>query len=418
MFGKPLLRGDFPNGQLVGAVDIDPQRSKAFLESENIDLPVVTPDRLSDLIQTSKATHLVVTSPDHTHVEYAKAALEHGLDAICEKPVVTDCRQGERLLQAQSQSAGEVIVAHNYRYMPLHTRIKQVLRTGIIGRVTQVNMDYLLDTYHGASYFYRWNRLRECSGGLSVHKSSHHFDLLNWWLEATPTDVFAFGARNYYGPGSPHRPAGDLSVSAQKKACPYYQKWFSQSEAALQDDHLPPAWQKDGISLSYPMQYPRPLYIYDEEINVEDTYSAVIRYNTGASACYSVVFSSVWEGYTLGISGTHGRLEVRYCTAPNRSSLPVSKEVELRVCPLFGAPVTEIVEVKSGGHGGADAILREDLFGEPSPLSRELDRVPSLRDGLLAVAVGEAVWRSTVQNRVIPISELFPPSRKALTASP
>nr|WGE05256.1 Gfo/Idh/MocA family oxidoreductase [Bacillus subtilis] len=40
---------------------------------------------------------------------------------------------------------------------------------------------------------------RDSFRGLSVHKSTHHFDLVNWWLGQNPEEVFAYGALNYYG---------------------------------------------------------------------------------------------------------------------------------------------------------------------------------------------------------------------------
>ena len=52
--------------------------------------------------------------------------------------------------------------------------------------------DYL-DVEHGASYFRRWHGKKRFSGSLLVHKASHHFDQMNWWLEAEPHEVHAFG---------------------------------------------------------------------------------------------------------------------------------------------------------------------------------------------------------------------------------
>ena len=53
---------------------------------------------------------------------------------------------------------------------------------------------------HGAEYFRRWHRKKENSGGLLVHKATHHFDLVNWWIEQEPVDVMAYGTRRLYGP--------------------------------------------------------------------------------------------------------------------------------------------------------------------------------------------------------------------------
>src|SRR5699024_5589973 len=48
-------------------------------------------------------------------------------------------------------------------------------------------------------YFRRWHRDKANSGGLFVHKSSHHFDLVNWWTGQVPERVDARGGLGVYG---------------------------------------------------------------------------------------------------------------------------------------------------------------------------------------------------------------------------
>src|SRR5258707_113937 len=71
---------------------------------------------------------------------------------------------------------------------------------GVLGAVGSVHFEWLLDIRHGADYFRRWHRDKANSGGLLVHKASHHFDLVNWWLGATPVRVFADARLFFYGP--------------------------------------------------------------------------------------------------------------------------------------------------------------------------------------------------------------------------
>lgn len=65
--------------------------------------------------------------------------------------------------------------------------------------VLSVHFEWLLDTVHGADYFRRWHRQKSNSGGLMVHKSGHHFDLVNWWIDAEPVEVAGFGQLAFYG---------------------------------------------------------------------------------------------------------------------------------------------------------------------------------------------------------------------------
>ena len=70
---------------------------------------------------------------------------------------------------------------------------------GAIGDVTSVHFEWVLDTIHGADYFRRWHRDKANSGGLLVHKSTHHFDLVNWWIADAPAPVYARGGLRFYG---------------------------------------------------------------------------------------------------------------------------------------------------------------------------------------------------------------------------
>ena len=100
----------------------------------------------------------------------------------------------------------------------MHEAVKRAIADGKIGNVLSVHFEWLLDTVHGAGerqrletstrnyahayltdYFRRWHRQKSNSGGLLVHKSGHHFDLVNWWLDSQPQTVAAMGKLAFYG---------------------------------------------------------------------------------------------------------------------------------------------------------------------------------------------------------------------------
>jgi predicted dehydrogenase len=136
---------------------------------------------------------VIVTVPDYAHCEYIVRALALGADVITAKPLTIDTESCRRIVAARQASGRSVTVAFNYRYSPARSLLKRVLMSGIIGRVTTVNFEWRLDTYHGADHFRRWHANKANSGGLFVHKASHHFDLLNWWLGSVPRRVWARG---------------------------------------------------------------------------------------------------------------------------------------------------------------------------------------------------------------------------------
>src|SRR5690606_23543453 len=118
---------------------------------------------------------------------------------ITEKPMTIDAEKARLILQTVERTGRRVRVAFNYRWSPHRTKVKELLESGAIGRVRSVNVEYLLNTNHGADYYRRWHAHMAESGGLLIHKSTHHFDLVNWWLDAVPQQVFAFGQLDFYG---------------------------------------------------------------------------------------------------------------------------------------------------------------------------------------------------------------------------
>lgn len=95
-------------------------------------------------------------------------------------------RKSSRNNNGPKQTGRSLRVTFNYRYAPYHTKIKELIESDVIGDVFSIHFEWLLNTQHGADYFRRWHRNKHNSGGLLVHKSTHHFDLVNFGWTAVP----------------------------------------------------------------------------------------------------------------------------------------------------------------------------------------------------------------------------------------
>ncbi|WP_082234932.1 Gfo/Idh/MocA family protein [Halobacillus massiliensis] len=408
MFIKPMIGTFKGTSRLVALLDKDPKRFEVCKSSfpKVKDVPEYKEDEFDKMLLETKPDVVIVTSRDDTHVDYILKALSNDIDVITEKPMTTTARDSSRVMKAEKKSKGKVTVTFNYRYSPYHMKIKELILSGKIGRVTSVDLNWYIDTYHGSSYFQRWNRMREFSGGLSIHKSSHHFDLVNWWLGQKPVEVFAFGALNYYGPESEHNPLKEDGRHCQtchvKDDCSYYTRWNSRSNSAIvKDDHIDSdTKRKDGYTNYRPDQC-----IFDSEIEIEDTYTATVRYEKGALLSYSINFSLPYEGYRLTINGTKGRIETTEYHAPSRVPFPVPEQT-IDYFPLFGSKETIHVVKQEGGHGGGDPVIQEDIFLGEAP-HRGYSILSGSEDGAYAVTTGEAVWRSVKEKKPMLIEELL-----------
>jgi len=184
MWGRGLDKKYADVLEFVGLCDVNPLRVEAARKAIGVSCPTYT--SLDAMLDQAKPDLLMVTTVDATHVDCIVKALEKGIDVLTEKPMAVDEKQVQTLLDAEKRTGRKIVVTFNYRYAPKHQKIKEVLLSGEIGAITSVDFSWYLDVRHGADYFRRWHRLREKSGSLWVHKATHHFDLVNWWLDADP----------------------------------------------------------------------------------------------------------------------------------------------------------------------------------------------------------------------------------------
>jgi hypothetical protein len=421
MFVRALTTAHKDAGQLVALADTNAHR--AGVHAANITaagLPAVAIYDAADahrMLDEVRPDRLIVTSPDYTHAGYVVAALDRGIDVISEKPLTIDAAGLRAICDALDRSTADLTVTFNYRYSPRNAAVKRLITEGAIGKVLSVHFEWLLDTAHGADYFRRWHRHKESSGGLLVHKSTHHFDLVNWWLADRPASVYALGGLRFYGAQNAIdrglAPAPALSRDADPAAEP-----FRLDMAA--DPHLRQLY----IEAEHLDGYHRDRNVFDAGITAEDTLSLVVGYRNGASMSYALTAFSPWEGYRVGINGTGGRIELEvversWVPAPgggdafivdpsaladgHGAGTELRPEGERLILQQLWQPAREIEIPKGvGGHGGGDGAMLADIFRGAAADS--LGRAAGYIDGVRSVIVGVAGNRSLETGQAVDVA--------------
>jgi predicted dehydrogenase len=341
------------------------------------------------MLREARPDTVIVCTVDRTHHDFIIRALEIGCDVITEKPMTIDDEKCRAILDAERRTGGHVTVAFNYRYSPQHQQIKRLILDGAIGRVLSVDFHWPLDYIHGADFFRRWHRRMENSGGLLVHKATHHFDLVNWWVDSEPEEVFAHGRRAFYGPTRAER--GDRCLTCDHTAtCEFF---FDLRAVGYMRDLYLNAEGEDG--------YHRDGCVFADEIDILDTMSVTARYANGAVLTYSMTAYAPWEGYTIAFNGTGGRLEVLFVErAPGREP-----GVEISLAPLREPARAIEPNVGTGAHYGGDRILRDHLFRglESDPLGLQAGS----RAGAMSILTGVAANRSIATGAPVRVASLL-----------
>ena len=409
MFREAITETYGNSSELVGICDNNAKRlalSAAQIKNQRGNGVATYDDTAFDtMLREQKPDTVVVTVPDSLHHEYIIKALNGGCNVMTEKPMTTDLPKLKAILEAQEKTGKSVTVTFNYRYTPARTQIKEILQSGVIGDITAVDFRWHLDRVHGADYFRRWHRYKEKSGGLLVHKSTHHFDLLNWWIGSTPQTVNANGALSFYTPAT----AARLGLSEHGERC--------QTCKLAQNCDFELNIEKDQLLRELYLEaedadgYLRDRCVWDDDITIEDTMQVQVKYANAVSLNYTLCAYSPWEGVEVKFHGSKGELTHRHVEVhgvfggerdlSNRDSMATTLHVA-------GLPPEQInVWHGEGDHGGADPVMLGYLFDAETVGPDKYKRGSTQVDGAWSILTGIAANQSMAQSSVTNVDEML-----------
>lgn len=423
-FTRGLLDHYSQSARIVGFCDQNQTRMDHYnaLYSERAEfapVPTYKPDGFEAMIAENDVDLVFVTTIDSTHHQYIERAMRAGCDVVVEKPMTIDLDKCRAILRVIEETGQKLTVSFNYRYAPRNARVRELLQAGTIGQVYSVHFEWLLDTRHGAEYFRRWHRDKASSGGLMVHKATHHFDLVNWWLQTEPQTVFGMGQLAFYGRENAeqrgethlyefdreHPRAGEAPFTIDIQNNARFRELYVKGEA------------EDG--------YMRDRSVFSPGISIEDDMAVMVRYQSGATLTYHLTAYSPWEGFRIAFNGSKGRLEYEVTERPFLSASDAQnsdpqfrahqKELfpnraRLMVRPHFAAPYEIELPAEEAGHGGGDRRLLADLIEGKSAATQSQEGAIRFaadhRDGALSILTGIAANRSFETGLPVQIADL------------
>lgn len=409
MYVEAACKTHAEHAELVGLCDVSQTRMNYWNRKIKEDygkepLPTYPADQFKRMIKETRAEVVIVTTMDSTHHQYIVDAMDCGCDVICEKPMTIDVEKAQAVLDAVERTGKKVTVTFNYRYAPAATMLRDAVMSGKIGTPLAVDLLWTLDTSHGADYFRRWHREKDKSGGLLVHKATHHFDLVNFWIGSFPKTVYAMGDLKFYG-----------KTNATSRGEHYDYDRYTGAPGAKGDPFALDLSSREGLTELYlkaeaDSGYIRDRNVFGENISAEDTMGVLARYHNGVQLNYSLVAYSPWEGLRVSITGTKGRIELfelhgshiiagqtdeQLTTEQRKKPLEVPGVGNFVVYyPMFGKPVEMPIPKAEGGHGGGDKLILEQLFlPDPpeDPYHRKADHVDGVASILLGIAANKSI---------------------------
>lgn len=404
---QALLKDYQDKYELCAVLDTDATKMRNFNIFHGINLPTYSAVDFEQMCKQCSPDIAVITTVDGTHADYVANCLDNKISCLVEKPLCINAAQCRAILAAQQRNRDVYAkTMHNSRYHITFRKVKDLVDSGAIGKIRSIFYDEKLDLFHGSSYFRRWNRCKAQSGGLQIHKSSHHFDKINWLLASKPESVVAMGRQVAYGPNASTFHGVKCSACQHREVCPFfldarqnriYNEMFYKNHADQEKDFYTP----DAC-------------VFASEIDIEDFLSVICNYENGVPLNYTLNAHSNYEGETLHVEGEKGRLEMtrhtfRAIENRGRDKL-LGRHNSLRLI-RFGKMEIETFNVDDEGdenHGGCDRRIYADLFGNANS-----GALASLEDGIQAVLVGIAANISMDTGRRVKVQELLGMNKNA-----
>eukprot|EP00762_Andalucia_godoyi_P003440 ANDGO_04336.mRNA.1 Putative oxidoreductase YteT len=248
------------------------------------------------------------------------------------------------------------------RHAPFYVKLKELITSGKLGRITSVEANELLSPSHGGYIMRNWRRHRSQSGPHLLEKCCHDFDVLNWLIDSLPARVASFGGLSIFKPE--HRPAFSEDVFRQT-----YCAW-------------PHAWED--------------IDPFESDKDIEDAQVVILEYENGVKATFHSNSCSAFPQRRLVICGTLGTAEGDL----------IEGDLKFRSVDSYGAgndPLLFKFGVR-GMHGGGDGRIMDDLHW--SMLSGQTP-IASVGEGIRSAVVCLAIDNAMHQGQVVAVDEMW-----------
>lgn len=154
--------------------------------------PLVVYESLEAACNDPEVDALIICTPNYTHLDVIKVAMQSGKHILLEKPIATTVADALEITQIAEAYSAVFQVGLQYRYKSISVEaIHEVFERKTLGDIKLISMQEhripFLDKVN------QWNKFAKFSGDTLVEKCCHYFDLINLFAQAKPVRVFASG---------------------------------------------------------------------------------------------------------------------------------------------------------------------------------------------------------------------------------
>lgn len=166
-----------PNIEVAALCEVTEELARQKADALGIERSYV----FEELLQQEDITSVHICTPNFLHYAQSKAALLAGKHVICEKPLATDLKEADELVQLAAETGLVNAVHFNLRYYPLVRQMKTMREKGDLGEVYSIIGSYLQDwLFHATDYNWRLEPDKSGESRAIADIGSHLMDSLEY----------------------------------------------------------------------------------------------------------------------------------------------------------------------------------------------------------------------------------------------
>ena len=355
--------------EIVAVADIRPDRVAVAAQRYNV-APDMCFDSVESMLQQPKlADVMFICTPDDVHYLPAMGALEKGYHLLLEKPAARSVKECRDIAELAERKGLNVVVCHVLRYTVFYQKIKELIDTGRVGDIMNIEAIERVGYWHQAHSFVRGNwHVAADTTPMILAKCCHDMDLLLWLTGKTCEKVTSFGHLSHFNAanrpeGAPERCGDDCPVAA---SCPYnaqayyLDKFHRYGNAWPVNVVAPEPTEEKLIQALKEKDYGRCVYRMNND--VVDHQVVSLQLADDVTVAFTMTAFSDKGGRCMRVMGT-------------KAEIFADMEKDLITLMPFGGE-EEVFDIRKiatdlSGHGGGDIKMVEDyldvLEGKPMP---------------------------------------------------
>lgn len=345
------------NLKIGGFCDPDKNVRERFLENHGNDFKIY--DDYREMLKDPEISWVMIGAWNSLHAEMSVNSFRAGKNVFCEKPLATNIDDCLAVKNAFEGGGRKLMIGFTLRYSPHYRRIKELVSSGMIGKVVSFEFNETLNFNHGGHIMSCWRRKREFTGCHILEKCCHDFDIANWIINSRPSKAASFGGLNFFKPENSH----------------HRERIAKSGEGYLPYSSWPTARNKNP---------------FETDKDIIDNQVCILEYENGARGTFHTNLNAGIPERRMYILGTEGAI---------RSDV-LKGEIEL--CKIGFDTKSEFYNTAgTGGHGGGDIVLLEHLR---KMIEEDAPSLTDLRSGLESAAACFACDDAMLQGRIVELA--------------